>query len=256
MPSLIISIFTAVSTSIFLEIGFAIPRLFWFCAGLSYAIVMYVHWICWKKKRGISFVHGSLLHTLTTLSVWLFFIFIDNTFFQHLWIVIAGCVVALATAALTFRFRISQTLPSTRKVRLAFRSFLLLFLLYMVAVVCFAGIVVVGASPLIAGIVLLVCALYLSWMWFEGYHVLTRHRVGAAFIATLIGIESFVLIMLWPTTIYAMGCVWLIVMYMALGIVRQYSIFGREGFTQRVLFRYLSLFLIGLLGVLITARWR
>lgn len=256
MPSLIISILTGLSNIILLEIGFAIPRLFWLCAGLSYAIVMYIYWICWKKKRGVSFIHGCILHTLTTVFVWLFFIFIDNSILQHLWIIAAGGSVALVTAALTFRFRISPAIPSARKIRLAFRSLLVLFLLYMIAVVSFASIVVVGLSPLIAGISVLACTVYLSWMWFEGYHILIRHRIGAALIATLIGMESFVMIMLWPTTIYAMGCVWLIVMYMALGVVRQYSIFGREGFTQRVLFRYLFLFIIGLLGILMSARWR
>ncbi|KKS93271.1 MAG: hypothetical protein UV70_C0012G0008 [Parcubacteria group bacterium GW2011_GWA2_43_13] len=256
MSSLIVSILNGTSIIIFFEIARAMPRLFWFIALLSCAITLYIHWVCWKKKRGISFMHASVLQLLTIASLWLFFIFIDHTFLQHIWIIVSGCIVMLVTSALTFRFRISSSIKSTRKLRLAFRSLLLVALLYMIAVVCFAGIAILGYSPLVVGGFLIACSMYISWMWFEGYHVLLQHRIGATAIATIIGIEAFALIVLWPTTIYAMGCVWLIVMHMTLGVVRQYIIFGKEGFTPRVLFRYLSSFVIGLLGVLITARWR
>ena len=240
---------------VILEMSLFFPQLFWLSALIIAVFIVYRHYRMSLSTRNIRFWITLVFQLLWLLLSIAFLIFIDMEIFKHAWVFLMAMLIPFNLLFLSVSVVPPDIKEKHQTLKVQYSGFLSLLSLYLTAAVSFAFVSILLFSPFVMALVLLICTLFFTWMWLEYHLIPLKSRVIGTLIPSLVAVEAFAALILWPATVFAVAGLWLLSIYIMLGIIRQYLIFGKQGFTKRILGRYALLFVIGFIAIFLTTRW-
>lgn len=238
-----------------LEMSIFFPPLFWLSSVIIVAFIVFRHYRMSLSTRNIRFWVTLVFQLLWFVLSMVFLVFIDMPIFQHAWVLFMSLLIPFNLLFLSVSVVPPDIKEKHQSLKVQYSGFLSLLSLYLTAAVSFALVSILLVSPFIMALFLLVCTLFFTWMWLEYHHIPLKSRVIGTIIPSLVAVEAFAALTLWPATVFAVAGLWMLSVYIMLGIIRQYLIFGKQGFTKRILGRYVLLFVLGFLVIFFTTRW-
>lgn len=96
---------------------------------------------------------------------------------------------------------------------------------------------------------------FLVYSTYKVYQIKLQKMLLSFLVVELILIQFFWAINFLPLTIYTQAGILSLIYYLLVCISRHHLLLGRQGFTARILLRYLVIAFLGILILLLTARW-
>lgn len=103
--------------------------------------------------------------------------------------------------------------------------------------------------------IFLAAALALSYSALDIFDLLSRQAFVYCAVLALILTQAFWIAKLLPISVYSQGAIVSLIYYAAFGLSRHYLLFGYDELSRKVVVRYASISVLGLVLVLISAKW-